>query len=91
MSYAADVGTDPVEGPGKLAAAFERELSLASRAIHADDYINNHQAVAPPLHVSSTYRYSHDPDKLQTHVNINVGFLSSGLRLLSFFHSYPLR
>ncbi|KAL1862697.1 hypothetical protein VTK73DRAFT_6687 [Phialemonium thermophilum] len=53
-----------VNGPDKLASAFDRELSLASRSIHADDYINNHRAVAPPLHVSTTFRYSDDPDAL---------------------------
>lgn len=40
-------------------------LSVSSRAIHADDVLNGgHQDVAPPLHVSTTYRYSSDPDKL---------------------------
>ncbi|KUI63267.1 hypothetical protein VP1G_10411 [Cytospora mali] len=39
-------------------------LSLSSLSVHADDYINNHRAVAPPLHVSTTYRYNSDPDKL---------------------------
>ena len=60
------------DGPNKLAAAFENELSLASRSVHADDYINNHQAVAPPLHVSTTFRYSDDPDKLGYLNNTNV-------------------
>ncbi|KAK7737504.1 hypothetical protein SLS53_006577 [Cytospora paraplurivora] len=55
-------------GPGSLAAHFrarDHELGLSSRAVHADDYINNHRAVAPPLHVSTTYRYNSDPDKLR--------------------------
>ncbi|KFY98773.1 hypothetical protein V498_01233 [Pseudogymnoascus sp. VKM F-4517 (FW-2822)] len=40
-------------------------LSLSSRAIHADDVLNGgHQDVAPPLHVSTTYRYPSDPEKL---------------------------
>ncbi|ROW18249.1 hypothetical protein VPNG_00223 [Cytospora leucostoma] len=56
------------DGPGSLAAHFaarNHELGLSSRAVHADDYINNHRAVAPPLHVSTTYRYSRDPDRLR--------------------------
>lgn len=53
------------EGPGSLAAHFgDHKLSLSSMSVHADDYINNHRAVAPPLHVSTTYRYNSDPDKL---------------------------
>jgi hypothetical protein len=40
-------------------------LSLSSRSIHADDYLNKGQDVAPPLHVSTTYRYDRDPEKLQ--------------------------
>ncbi|KAK3337079.1 pyridoxal phosphate-dependent transferase [Cercophora scortea] len=52
------------KGPNQLAAAFSRELSLASRSVHADDYINNHRAVAPPMHVSTTFRYSNNPDDL---------------------------
>ncbi|KAK4170396.1 pyridoxal phosphate-dependent transferase [Cladorrhinum sp. PSN259] len=60
-----------LDGPNKLAAAFSKELSLASRSVHADDYINNHQAVAPPMHVSTTFRYSDDPDKLVAWENIN--------------------
>lgn len=39
-------------------------LSLATRAIHADDPINFNIDVAPPLHVSTTYRYKSDPSQL---------------------------
>ncbi|ROW11229.1 hypothetical protein VMCG_01309 [Cytospora schulzeri] len=53
------------DGPGSLAAHFgDHQLGLSSLSVHADDYINNHRAVAPPLHVSTTYRYNSDPDKL---------------------------
>ncbi|KAF4637050.1 hypothetical protein G7Y89_g1048 [Cudoniella acicularis] len=41
-------------------------LSLSSKTIHADDFLNKGQDVAPPLHVSTTYRYNRDPDKLKT-------------------------
>ncbi len=51
-------------GPNQLAAAFGRELSLASRSVHADDFTNTHSAVAPPMHVSTTFRYSDNPDEL---------------------------
>ncbi|GAB1311388.1 Putative trans-sulfuration enzyme [Madurella fahalii] len=58
-------------GPNQLASAFGKQLSLASRSVHADDYINNHQAVAPPLHVSTTFRYSRNPDELQPWLNVD--------------------
>ncbi|KAK4674239.1 hypothetical protein QC763_118680 [Podospora pseudopauciseta] len=60
-----------VEGPNSLAVAFGRELSMASRSVHADDYINNHQAVAPPMHVSTTFRYNRDPEQLRPWDNLN--------------------
>lgn len=52
------------EGAADLASNFDHQLSLSSLSVHADDYINNHRAVAPPLHVSTTFRYNSDPDKL---------------------------
>lgn len=64
--------TTDTAGPNELAAAFGKELSLSSRAVHADDYINNHQAVAPPLHVSTTFRYSRNPDELKQWENLNA-------------------
>lgn len=49
-------------------------LSLSSRAIHADDVLNGgHQDVAPPLHVSTTYRYPSDPEKLVPWAESDVG------------------
>ncbi|EPE06725.1 cystathionine gamma-synthase [Ophiostoma piceae UAMH 11346] len=54
------------KGPDQLAESFyPHQLSISSRAVHADDYINNHRAVAPPLHLSTTFRYSDDPDALR--------------------------
>ncbi|KAK4211734.1 cystathionine beta-lyase [Rhypophila decipiens] len=58
-------------GPDELTAAFGKQLSLSSRSVHADDYINNHQAVAPPMHVSTTFRYSRNPDDLKQWENHN--------------------
>ena len=60
-----ELGTEPVsalvDGPKQLAAAFPgHELSRSSRAVHADDYINTHRAVAPPMHVSTTFRYNRE-------------------------------
>lgn len=57
----------PMKDPGKMAA-----LSLASRAVHADDGISSHRAVAPAVHVSTTFRYSDDPDNLRAWDNVDV-------------------
>lgn len=52
-------------GPGALASHFgAHQLGLSSLSVHADDYINSHRAVAPPLHVSTTFRYNDDPERL---------------------------
>jgi hypothetical protein len=42
-------------------------LSLSSKTVHADDYLNKGRDVAPPLHVSTTFRYNRDPDQLKVH------------------------
>ncbi|KFA53552.1 hypothetical protein S40293_09139 [Stachybotrys chartarum IBT 40293] len=47
-------------------------LSLASRSVHADDGIASHRAVAPALHVSTTFRYNDDPDLLAPGGNVDV-------------------
>lgn len=61
-----------VDGPAQLAAALGRELSLSSRSVHADDRINTHPAVAPPLHASTTFRYARDPDELVPWSEVDV-------------------
>ncbi|EGS23618.1 putative pyridoxal phosphate binding protein [Thermochaetoides thermophila DSM 1495] len=52
------------DAAAKLPAAFNKKLSLASRSVHADDHINKNPDVAPPMHVSTTYRYAANPDDL---------------------------
>jgi hypothetical protein len=42
--------------PSTIAGRME-QMSLASRAIHADDHLSRTQDVAPPLHVSTTFCY----------------------------------
>ncbi|MCJ1411535.1 hypothetical protein MMC19_005625 [Ptychographa xylographoides] len=41
-----------------------RDYSAATHAIHADDFLNRIEDVAPPLHVATTFRYHDDPDQL---------------------------
>lgn len=53
-----------------------RKYSAATQAIHADDYLNRIEDVAPPLHVATTFRYHNDPDQLNpaaenVHTSIN--------------------
>lgn len=56
----------------QLTEAFGRELSLGSRSVHADDYTNSHTAVAPPMHVSTTFRYAENPDELVAWSDVDV-------------------
>lgn len=41
-----------------------RPLAAATQAIHADDYLNSAQDVAPAMHVSTTFRYADKPEDL---------------------------
>ena len=34
----------------------------STRALHADDYLNLVTDVAPPIHLSTTFRYPDDPE-----------------------------
>jgi hypothetical protein len=53
-------------------------LSLSTQTIHADDFLNKGQDVAPPLHVSTTFRYNRDPDSLKpvAEVDVSLSFKS---------------
>ncbi|KAH8657630.1 pyridoxal phosphate-dependent transferase [Tricladium varicosporioides] len=52
------------------------DLSLSSKTVHADDFLNKGQDVAPPLHVSTTFRYNKDPDQLRkwTELDLNTPY-----------------
>lgn len=39
--------------------------SPATRAVHADDPLNDSTDVAPSMHVATTFRYPHDPEELK--------------------------
>lgn len=41
------------------------DVEPATLAIHADDVLNSIEDVAPPIHVSTTFRYPKDPDLLK--------------------------
>lgn len=52
------------------------KLSLSSKTIHADDYLNQGSDVAPPMHVSTTFRYDKNPENLKAwserQVNLSI-------------------
>lgn len=50
----------------------ERELDASTLAIHADDQLNHTPDVAPAIHVSTTFRYTDNPDKLVTVSELEV-------------------
>ncbi|KAF3344805.1 Dolichyl pyrophosphate Glc1Man9GlcNAc2 alpha-1,3-glucosyltransferase [Verticillium dahliae VDG2] len=50
---------------GHTSGAQPKQLSLATRAIHSDDHISAHRAIAPAMHVSTTFEYSRNPDDLK--------------------------
>lgn len=53
----------PPEGVNSTAAS-TKTYSPSTLAIHADDRLNNVTDVAPPIHLSTTFRYSHNPEEL---------------------------
>ena len=54
-------------------------LDLSTLAIHGDDNLNQTADVAPALHVSTTFRYNSDPDKL---------IVASDLKVFTPLHFY---
>ena len=53
--------------PGKvgyLKGYEEPQYRPSTLGIHGDDHLNNVTDVAPPMHVSTTFRYSKNPDDL---------------------------
>ena len=47
-------------------SSYLHNVSPATLAIHADDPLNVVSDVAPPVHVSTTFRYPRDPEKLHS-------------------------
>ncbi len=50
-----------------------KDPGSATLALHADDPLNLVPDVAPPLHLSTTYRYSDNPKDLAAHADAPVG------------------
>lgn len=51
------------------------KLTQGTQAIHADDDLNATSDVAPPLHVSTTFRYAGDPKDLVPIAHADVRLL----------------
>lgn len=47
-------------------------MHLATRAIHADDFVSPHRAIAPGMHTAVNFRYARDPDELVPEENKDV-------------------
>lgn len=58
-------GIDQVDGVKPPPTTGNQTRTPATTAIHADDHLNRTTDVAPPLHVSSTFRYEDDPETLK--------------------------
>jgi hypothetical protein len=78
-------------GPGTGKTPGATLTSLSSKVVHADDNISAHRAVAPAMHVSTTFRYDDDPDQLKMWVNTDVskvGFFDLSRHSISGYMSY---
>ncbi|KAJ5682890.1 hypothetical protein N7462_006055 [Penicillium macrosclerotiorum] len=40
------------------------DMAMATRAVHADDFVSPHRAIAPAMHVAVNFRYARDADQL---------------------------
>lgn len=48
------------------------EMHMATRAIHADDFVSPHRAIAPGMHTAVNFRYARDPEDLVPEENKDV-------------------
>lgn len=49
-----------------------KTLDPSSRALHADAHLNHSTDVAPPIHVSTIFRYASNPNELEIAQEIEV-------------------
>jgi hypothetical protein len=45
---------------------------FSTQAVHADDFVSSHRAIAPAMHPAVNYRYTRDPDQLVEMENDDV-------------------
>ncbi|ANB12261.1 putative cystathionine beta-lyase [Sugiyamaella lignohabitans] len=54
--------------------SLHEEFGVSTIGIHGDDELALTTDVAPPIHVSTTYRYNSDPSKLQTAREVSTAY-----------------
>ena len=64
----------PSRGPAPEKANHSSSLSASTLAIHADDHLAATSDVAPPLHVSTTFRYPSSPSLLIAAADLPASF-----------------
>lgn len=50
-----------------------KDRGRSTVALHADDIMNNVTDVSPPIHLSTTFRYTENPDELVPESEAHVG------------------
>ena len=65
--------------------------SPATLAIHADDHLNSYADVAPALHISTTFRYENDPEKLHPVADEEVSVFASPQSFPHHFSTDPIQ
>ena len=61
-------------------------LAPSTKAIHGDDHLNTARDVAPPLHLSTNFRYAENPEDLVTAGESEVCILCGHLSVSAFFN-----
>lgn len=56
-------------------------MSMATRAVHADDFVSPHRAIAPAMHVAVNFRYARDPEDLVPEENKDVRVPAQSINL----------
>ncbi|KAJ5682108.1 uncharacterized protein N7477_002048 [Penicillium maclennaniae] len=51
------------------------QMHVSTRAIHADDFVSSHRAIAPGMHTAVNFRYARDPDNLVPEENKDASSL----------------
>jgi hypothetical protein len=69
-------------------------IGTSTRSLHADDALNVVSDVAPPMHLSTTFRYSEDPSALVPAADLTSVCNCSVFTLLSaslspYLSTYP--
>ncbi|KAK5107302.1 hypothetical protein LTR62_001395 [Meristemomyces frigidus] len=60
----------------------------ATIGVHGDDPMNSYTDVAPALHVSTTFRYSHDPEQLEPTDDLHIPTRTPGAAVPADAHIY---